>query len=82
MICYHCQKAKECSTFRTLRTMSKDFSINDCKDYDSVEKYTYRKIVENDKLMRLIYDYFTGQVEGGYSDEEVREVIASAMWDL
>ena len=62
--------------------MSKDFSINDCRDYDAVAKYTYKKIAQNDNLMRLIYDYFTGQVEGGYSDEEVRKVITSEMWSL
>lgn len=82
MICYHCQKAKGCPTFRTLHTRSKDFSINDCRDYDAVAKYTYKKIAQNDALMRLIYDYFTGQVEGGYSDEEVRKVITSEMWSL
>ena len=79
MICYHCQKAKECPTFRTLHTISKDFSINDCKDYDSADSYKYKKIAEKDSLLRLIYDYFTGQVEGEYSDEEVREAITSAM---
>jgi hypothetical protein len=62
--------------------MSKDFSINDCRDYDAVAKYTYKKIAQNDALMRLIYDYFTGQVEGGYSNEEVEKVITSEMWKL
>lgn len=82
MICYHCQKTRECPIFRKLYTMSKDFSINDCKDYEPVKPYKYKKIAANDALLRLIYDYFTGQVEGGYSDEEVRKVITSAMWDL
>lgn len=82
MLCYHCQKVQECPIFRKLYTKSADFSINDCKDYVSTGKYKYRKIAENDELMCLIYDYFTGQVKGEYSDEEIRQVITSTMWNL
>jgi hypothetical protein len=82
MLCYHCQKVQECPIFRNLYTKSADFSINDCKDYVSAEKYKYRKIATNDDLMRLIYDYFTGQVKVKYSDEEIRQAITSTICGL
>ncbi len=82
MICCNCKNVLECKILRNLHSMSKDFSINECKDYDAVLKYTYRKIAENDQLMRLIYDYFTGQVEGNYTDEQVKRTIASALLNL
>lgn len=82
MICYRCEKISSCPTFRSLYSMSKNFSINDCRDYDEASQYKYRRIAEHDDLMHLIYDYFTGQVEGGYNDEETRAVITNAMWNL
>lgn len=82
MICYHCKKAHGCPTFRKLYSMSKDFSINECRDYDGMSKYTYRKIAENDELMHLIYDYFTGQVDGNFSDDQIKSAITSAIWSL
>lgn len=82
MICYHCEKAIGCNAFRLLHSLSNDFSINDCKDYDEVSKYKYRRIAENDDLMHLIYDYFTDQIEGGYSAEEAKAAITSTMWSL
>ena len=82
MLCYHCEKASGCPTFRTLHSMSKDFSINECRDHVDVSKYKYRKIAENDDLMRLIYDYFTDQIEGGYSKAQAKSAIKSALWSL
>lgn len=82
MLCYHCTKAASCHTFRTLYTMSKDFSINDCNDYEAMSKYTYRKIAENDDLLHLIYDYFTGQVDGNYTEEQIKSAITAAILDL
>lgn len=82
MICCNCQKALECKILRDLHSMSKDFSINECKYYDAALRYTYRKIAENDQLMRLIYDYFTGQVEGNYTEEQTKRAITSALWNL
>lgn len=81
MICYSCNKASECPTFRKLYFTSKDFCINDCNDYDSVSRYKYKRIAENDNLMHLIYDYFTEQLEG-HTYEEAKRVITSAMWNL
>lgn len=81
MICYRCKKLIECPTFKTLYSMSKDFNINDCKLYDEISADKYKKIAEHDDLMHLIYDYFTGQVDG-YSDEEAREAIRTAMFNL
>ena len=82
MICYHCQKVKECSTFRTLCTMSKDFSINDCKDYDLADEYKYRKIANDDNLMRLLYDYYTDQMKVDVPDEVIKQAITTTMLDL
>lgn len=82
MICYNCTKASNCSMFRTLYSMSQDFCINDCKDFDEVFNYKYRKIAENDDLMKLIYDYFTGNLEEWCSEDMAKEVIINAMWDM
>ena len=81
MICYHCTKASGCSVFRSLYSISKDFCINDCRDFDDASAYKYKKIAENDDLMRLIYDYFTGNVEG-YSEDETKKAITSTIWSL
>ena len=81
VICYSCYKASECPTFRKLYSTSKDFCINDCNDYDPVSRYKYKRIAENDNLMHLIYDYFTEQLEG-YTYEEAKMAITSAMWNL
>ena len=64
MLCYHCDKASSCSTLRTLYSMSRDFCINECKDYNQTLRTKYKNIAKNDDLMHLIYDYFTGQLEG------------------
>ena len=81
MLCYHCEKASVCPTFRTLYTMSKDFCINQCRDFEDSSHYTYMKIAENKDLMKLIYDYFIGIIEE-YSEDEAKEVITHAMWNL
>lgn len=81
MICYSCSKASSCPVFRTLYTMSDDFCINNCKDYDE-SQFKYKKIAENDNLMHLIYDYFLEQIDGGYSEEQARSVIKSTLLDL
>lgn len=78
MICYHCKKAESCPTFGILYSMSNDFCIDDCRDYDDASNYKYKKIAENDDLMRLIYDYFTGNLEG-YSEDEAKKAITSVM---
>ena len=83
MICYHCTKANECPTFRTLYVISDDFCINKCKDFEKTSAYTYRKIAENDDLMRLIYDYFIGEVKvNGYTDDEIKGVIRHQLMDM
>ena len=81
MICYRCDRASSCPTFRTLYSMSKDFNINDCRDYDEASQYKYKKIAEHDDLMHLIYDYFTHQVEK-YIDEEIKQAITNALLNL
>lgn len=80
MICYRCNKASGCSVFRKLHSMSDDFSINQCEDYNEANN-TYKKIAMHDDLMHLIYDYFTGQLSG-VSEEEAKKAIVSNMWSL
>ena len=80
MICYGCNKASGCSVFRQLYSKSKDFSINQCEDYNEANN-AYKKIAMHDDLMHLIYDYFTGQLEG-VSESEARKAITSNMWNL
>lgn len=82
MICYHCNNVEACDLFRKAYSISKDFEINQCKNYDEASKYKYRLIAKNDDLLRLIYDYFTDNVSGEHSDEEVKEAITSAIWSL
>ena len=82
MICYHCKNIGSCKTFQSLYDTSKDFSINHCTNYDDAPKYKYKRIAEHDNLMCLIYDYFTGQVEGDFSDEYIKESITKALWRL
>lgn len=84
MLCYHCQKVQECPIFRNLYTRSADFSINDCKDYDCEKSYRYKKLANNDSLLHLIYDYFTGQLQLDYeiNEDEVKHKIVSAIIEL
>lgn len=58
-----------------------DFCINDCKDYNKTLKNKYKKIADNDDLMHLIYDYFTGQLKG-CAEEKAKRVITSTILDL
>lgn len=81
MLCYNCDKASICHTLITLYSMSRDFCINECKDYNETLKNKYKKIAFNNDLMHLIYDYFTGQLEG-CTDEEAKKVIISALMDF
>ena len=83
MICINCSKALECPKFAEMRNIFgsfEDFSINKCKNFE--DGYKYRKIAEHDDLLRLLYDFFTGQIEGDYSDEEIIESIKTVMMKL
>lgn len=82
MLCYHCRNAEVCDIFRNLYSASNDFDINQCKNYEDASQYKYKKIAYHDDLMHLMYDYFTGQVDGDYSDEQVRDAIAHAILNL
>ena len=86
MVCYSCNKANNCSTLRNLRSLSNDFVINKCKEY-AAPKDRYKKMAEHDKLMRLIHDYFTAQIEYGngvndISKEDIERYITSMILDL
>lgn len=82
MICYHCNNADTCFLLRHMYSMSEDFDIRQCKNYDEASKYKYKLIAKDDELMRLIYDYFTDNVSGDHTDEEVKRAITSAIWSL
>lgn len=79
MICYDCRNLGNCSVFRQLNSLSSDFSINNCKDYN--EENYYKRIAEHDDLMHLIYDYFTGRLKG-VSEAEARKAIECNMFYL
>ena len=81
MICYHCKNAETCFLFRNMYSMSKDFEIRQCKNYDEASKYKYKLIAKDDGLMHLIYDYFTDNIVG-HSKEEAEKAITSAIWSL
>ena len=82
MICYRCNKIGGCSTFRTLYSISDDFCINKCNNYDEESQYKYKKIAEHDELMHAVYDYFTNNLPGDITEERAKKSITSAMWDL
>ena len=83
MICYTCEKVESCPTFQTLYAMSKDFEIKDCRDYEKNSSVKYKLIAEHDELMRLLYDYFTDNLDlPGVDDQEVHRVIRKAMLDM
>lgn len=81
MICYHCENAPECNVFRNLYSISEEFSINQCCKYKEPNANKYKKIAQDEYLLKLIYDYFTRQVIG-YSEKEARQAITSAIWNL
>lgn len=81
MICYNCKNIINCNAFRVLNALSSDFDIKQCKNYQSAHEFKYKRIAENDKLMKLIYAYFTNQIDG-YSEEEAKAAITRAMLEL
>lgn len=83
MICYNCTKVHNCPIFRKLYTMSNDFCINDCKDYDKASDDRYKKIADDDDLMRLLYDYFMGQIkEEDYTDDIVKAAVRNRLMNM
>ena len=82
MLCYHCKYASTCTVFREVYRVSSDFCINKCRNYQDVSEYKYQKIADHDDLMHLIYDYFTDQIKGGCSADEVKDVIINALLNL
>ena len=81
MLCYNCDKVSSCPTLRTLYSLPRDFCINECTDYNQTLRTKYKNIAKNDDLMHLIYDYFTGQLEG-CTEAQAKRVIISTLMDL
>lgn len=75
MLCYTCEKAKDCIVYKKLLMISTDFSVKECKTYISSSARKYKKIAENDDLMRLIYDYFLDDVQGGILEKKLRRLL-------
>ena len=83
MICYRCKNIRTCTVFQALYNMSKDFAINGCDDFDEALELKYKKLAENDELMRLIYDYFLDNLNiYDVSEEEVVRVIKRELLNL
>ena len=82
MVCYRCKKVRTCSIFQTLYNTSANFSINDCQNFDKETSCKYRKLAENDNLMRLIYDYFLGQLEVAITEEVAVKAIKRELLNL
>ena len=81
MLCYHCEKANDCSVLKELCSVSENFSINKCNNFHDSLCYSYMKIAENHDLMRLIYDYFMNLLEG-CSKKDAEEAIVRTLQNL
>ena len=79
MLSYTCDKSQDCIVYKKLLMISTDFSIKECETYANSSVKKYKKIAENDTLMRLIYDYFLDDVQGGHTREEAEKVIADEL---
>jgi hypothetical protein len=65
--------------------MSKDFEINDCRDYEKNSAVKYKLIAQDDELMRFFYDYFTDNLDSplqNVADDEIRRAIRKRLLDL
>ena len=84
MLCYSCEKIRECSIFQALCAMSKDFDIKDCRNYEKTSIDKYKLIAQNDSLMRFFYDYFTDDLHlpVPVDDEEIRKVIKQELLNM
>ena len=72
MICYSCQRAFNCECLRY--AFNNKFEISNCKNFYESATFRYKHIAEHPALMKLIYDYFTDNVDG-HSLEEAKEAI-------
>ena len=72
MICCYCNNATTCDCMRV--AYSEEFEISKCKNFSEMTEYKYKRIAENEALLKLIYDYFTNNIDG-YSLEEAKEAI-------
>ena len=85
MLCYTCERVHSCSMFQTLYEMSKDFEINDCRDYEKNSAVKYKLIAQDDELMRFFYDYFTDNLDDVLKfadDAEIRRKVRERLLDM
>lgn len=79
MICYRCNNVRTCDWVRF--AYSDEFEISKCKNFSEMTEYRYKHIAENEALLKLIYDYFTDNVDG-HSLEEAKEAITRTIIGL
>lgn len=79
MICYSCQHAYDCDWIRF--ACSEGFEIGNCLNFSAMLEYRYKRIATNEALLKLIYDYFTDNINS-HSKEEAYEAITRAIKNL
>lgn len=79
MIYYRCEHVRTCDWVRF--ACSDGFEISKCKNFSEMTEYKYKHIAENEALLKLIYDYFTDNVDG-HSLEEAKEAITRTIIGL
>lgn len=79
MICYRCQHAYDCVLIRFAH--SEKFEISNCASFSESNEFRYKHIAENDALLKLIYDYFTDNVDG-HTLDAAKEAITRAIQKL
>lgn len=72
MICYGCQNVYTCEWVKF--AYGEKFEISNCENFSEMLELRYKHIAEHPALMKLIYDYFTDNVDG-HSLEEAKEAI-------
>lgn len=79
MICYRCEHALTCDCIRL--AFREKFEISNCANFSEMIEYRYKHIAKNEALLKLIYDYFTNNVDG-HSLEEAKEAITRTIIGL
>ena len=79
MICYRCKNIKTCDSIKV--AYKEEFEISKCEKFSETNAYKYKHIAANEALLKLIYDYFTDNVDG-HSLDEAKEAITRTIMEL
>lgn len=79
MICYRCKNVRTCDWVRF--ACKEEFEISKCENFSEMNEYKYKHIAANEALLKLIYDYFTDNVDG-HSLDEAKEAITRTIMEL